>query len=212
MSQPTKTHHRPQTEQERFWQGSFGAEYTERNQIAIEDRQPFFTRILQKTLGVTSICELGANRGHNLRALQALSPNFQLTGVELNPQAHQILSGLEGIQAVHSAIQDFNPNQQFDLVFTSGVLIHINPDDLPAVYRKMAQLSRRYVLINEYYNPTPVEISYRGHDCKLFKRDFGGEFWDANPDTIKLVDYGFSWRRVEPTWDDATWWLFERTV
>jgi pseudaminic acid biosynthesis-associated methylase len=122
----------------------------------------------------------------------------------------------QGIQATHSSIQDFESDREFDLVFTCGVLIHLNPSNLSGVYKKMAALSRRYILINEYYNPTPLEISYRGHSGKLFKRDFGGEFLDCLNGTpsateqIRLVDYGFLWQRVHPAWDNTTWWLFEK--
>jgi len=201
---------RPMTEQERFWAGDFGDEYTDRNAIKPEQRRPFFEAMLQKTTDVTSICELGANRGHNLLAIQSIDPKYQLTGVELNEAAFGHLSGHGGLQAIRAAIQDVALPHPQDLVFTCGVLIHLNPEDLPAVYRKMAALSGRYVLINEYFNPTPVEISYRGHAGKLFKRDFGGEFLDANPSQFTLVDYGFLWQREEPAWDNTTWWLFER--
>lgn len=202
---------RPVTDQEQFWAGSFGDAYTDRNAVSPAQRSPFFQQILDKVEGVTSICELGANRGHNLLAIQSVNNVYQLTGVELNESAFGILSGHPGIQAIHGSIQDvpLAPNA-FDLVFTCGVLIHLNPEDLLAVYRKMAAVARRYVLLNEYFNPVPTEITYRGHAAKLFKRDFGGEFMDVNAGQFKLVDYGFLWQRVEPAWDNTTWWLFEK--
>ena len=205
------TKHRVETPQESFWSGAFGAEYTQRNAIDFELRVPFFAEILQKTFGVRSICEMGANKGHNLGAIQALSPMYELTGVEINPVAFDLLKAIPRVTAINSAIQDFNPAAQFDLVFTCGVLIHLNPDDLPKVYEKMMSLSSRYILINEYFNPVPVEISYRGHSEKLFKRDFAGELMDQYPNQLRVVATGFLWKRVEPTWDDATWFLLEKT-
>ena len=56
-----------------------------------------------------------------------------------------------------------------------GVLIHINPDMLNNVYEKLYDSSDRYILVAEYYNPTPVNVSYRGYNDRLFKRDFAGE-------------------------------------
>jgi len=47
----------------------------------------------------------------------------------------------------------------------------------------MAVIADKYVLINEYFNPTPTEIVYRGHSAKLFKRDFAGEFLDSTEDS-----------------------------
>src|SRR5262249_42089560 len=130
---------------------------------------------------------------------------------ELNPQAVAVLKTQPGVQAVHAAILDFGaPEDSFDLVLTCGVLIHINPADLPAIYRKMLALSSRYILINEYFNPTPVALPYRGHEERLFKRDFGSEFLTTNEGHARVVDYGFLWQPMEPAWDNTTWWLFEK--
>lgn len=210
MSHPLSGQTRPATAQELFWQGEFGSEYTERNAISPEARQPFFARVLGKTFGVSRICELGANRGHNLAAIRKLSANYQLTGVELNPQAVTLLGEQEGIRAIRSSILDFDSAEPFDLVYTCGVLIHLNPDDLPAVYRKIFALSARYVLINEYFNPVPVSLDYRGYTDRLFKRDFGKEFLEATHHQARVADYGFLWQTVEPAWDNTTWWLFEK--
>lgn len=91
-----------------------------------------------------------------------------------------------------------------------GVLIHVNPDFLPKVYDKLVASARRYLLIAEYYNPSPVAIPYRGHKNRLFKRDFAGEIMDQHPE-MKLVDYGFTYRH-DPKFkhDDITWWLLKK--
>jgi spore coat polysaccharide biosynthesis protein SpsF len=53
-------------------------------------------------------------------------------------------------------------------------------------------------------------INYRGHKDRLFKRDFAGELMDKYPD-LKLVDYGFVWRRDNNfPQDDGTWFLLEK--
>jgi spore coat polysaccharide biosynthesis protein SpsF len=92
-----------------------------------------------------------------------------------------------------------------------GVLIHINPDMLGIVYEKLYQLFSHYILIAEYYNPTPVEVNYRGHSSKLFKRDFAGEMLDKYPD-LKLLDYGFIYYRDNNfPQGDTNWFLLEKT-
>jgi spore coat polysaccharide biosynthesis protein SpsF len=90
------------------------------------------------------------------------------------------------------------------------VLIHINPDSLPQVYDALYRAAGRYLLVCEYYNPSPVAINYRGHTDRLFKRDFCGEILDRHPD-LKLIDYGFVYRR-DPNvpQDDVTWFLIEK--
>lgn len=89
-------------------------------------------------------------------------------------------------------------------------MIHINPEQLSAIYKKLYHLSRRYILINEYYNPSPIAISYRNHQNKLFKRDFAGEMMDMFPD-LQLVAYNFIYHRdtIFPK-DDCTWFLLEK--
>ena len=90
------------------------------------------------------------------------------------------------------------------------MLIHINPEQLQEVYQKLYDATERYILLSEYYNPTPVEVLYRGNIGKLFKRDFAGELLDKFHD-LKLVDYGFIYHRdnIFPC-DDCTWFLLEK--
>lgn len=202
---------RAKTSQEIFWEGEFGQDYTERNRIVPQDRAPFFASILQKTHDVRSICELGANRGHNLRAIALLNDSYELTGVDVNQEAVAEMGSVKELKGVHSSIQDFCPQRQFDLVFTCGVLIHLCPDDLPFVYRKIYDLSSRYILINEYFNPSPVELNYRGHAQRLFKRDFGSEIIEANGGNLTVIDYGFLWQHMQPSWDNTTWFLLEKS-
>ncbi|MEB3295256.1 MAG: pseudaminic acid biosynthesis-associated methylase [Synechococcales bacterium] len=200
------------TEQETFWAGEFGNAYTDRNQVIPVQRQPFFAQILSQMEAVQTVCELGANRGHNLAAIAALNPQLQLTGVEINPIAWAALKQVCGESAIQTSIQDFYPQEPFDWVFTCGVLIHLNPDDLPRVYQKLYQLSNRYILINEYFNPTPVELNYRGNTGKLFKRDFAGEFLAAHGDRVRVVNYGFLWQVMHPSWDNTVWTLLEKVA
>jgi pseudaminic acid biosynthesis-associated methylase len=93
-----------------------------------------------------------------------------------------------------------------------GVLIHINPAELPQVYDKLVSATGRYLLVAEYYNPVPVDILYRGHSDRLFKRDFAGEIMDRHVQ-MKLLDYGFVYHR-DPQFpdDDFTWFLMEKCI
>lgn len=96
-----------------------------------------------------------------------------------------------------------------DLTFTAGVLIHINPEYLDNVYSNLVNGSNRYVLVAEYYNPAPTKINYRGHEDRLFKRDFAGDLIDNYG--LKLINYGFVYKR--DNWapqDDVTWFLLEK--
>lgn len=169
-----------------------------------------WSRALRSCGAVGSITEFGANIGLNLRALRSLLPNAELTGVEINAKAAQILREEGTIQVLEGSLFDTAPSAPSDLAFTYGVLIHVDPARLGTAYGQLAHGSRRYVVIAEYYNPVPTEVIYRGHSERLYKRDFAGEFLDAHSD-FELRDYGFAYHRdpVFPA-DDVTWFLMER--
>lgn len=201
------------TEQEAFWEGEFGNDYTRRNRGLnwVAANTAFFTKVLDRTQNIQTVLELGANIGMNLMALRALLPEAKLSAVEINRSAAAELNvNINEVTLYLTSILEFQPIATWNLVFTKGVLIHINPEKLPIVYEQMYRSSSRYVLIAEYYNPTPTEVAYRGHTGKLFKRDFAGEILDQYSD-LQLIDYGFFYHR-DPNFpqDDITWFLMEK--
>jgi spore coat polysaccharide biosynthesis protein SpsF len=202
------------TEQEDFWAGQFGDEYTQRNVGAqwVASNIALFAKVLARTEKVGSVLELGANLGLNLQALRQLLPEADFSAVEINARAVSQLKKLGGITVHHASILDFLPSEPADLVLIKGVLIHLNPDKLPQVYDLMHAASSRYICLAEYYNPSPVAIPYRGHPDRLFKRDFAGELLKRHPD-LRLVDYGFVYHG-DPNHpqDDLTWFLLEKPI
>ncbi len=199
------------TEQEAFWAGQFGDEYIDRNaaeQLLIANVS-LFSQILRRADPISSLIEFGANIGMNLQAMKRLLPDCQLDGVEINPKATEILRQTGFVNVYEESILQFAAPKQYDMSFIKGVLIHINPEHLEAVYERLYQASRQYICVIEYYNPTPVSLAYRGHQERLFKRDFAGEILDRYND-LRLVDYGFIYRRDRFPQDDLTWFLLEK--
>ena len=200
------------TDQESFWAGSFGDEYVERNksQALLASNLAFWSKILANVGPVTSVLELGANIGMNLMALDLLFPGIEMEAVEINDYAAKELSSWGKAKVHNCSIFDYSPDKKFDLVLTKGVLIHLNPDCLSDVYSLVDRASSRLVCLAEYYNPTPVEIPYRGHEGKLFKRDFAGDFLDQCKN-FSLTDYGFVYKK-DPSFsqDDITWFLLKK--
>lgn len=203
------------TPQEEFWAGDFGTEYIGRNRL--EDMAParlsLFSKILARTTNVNSVLEFGANIGSNLYAIHQLLPKAEIKAVEINPTA---VATLKSYPWMKSAVEGSFTSQNFvneaDFTFTSGVLIHLNPDVLPKAYENLYKGSRKYVMVCEYYNPAPVTVPYRNHQDRLFKRDFAGEMMDTYKD-LELIDYGFAYRR-DPNYpmDDLTWFLMKKKV
>lgn len=200
------------TEQEEFWAGEFGNDYVERNksQELLSTKLALFSKILQSTEKIDSCLELGANIGLNLRAIGLLLPKIKMTAVEINKNAAEECRKNPQVTVYEQSILDFSSSEKWDMTFTAGVLIHLNPDELNKVYDILYNNSNRYILVSEYYNPSPVEVEYRGNSQKLFKRDFAGEIMNRFSD-LKLIDYGFIYHRdnVFPG-DDLTWFLMEK--
>lgn len=201
------------TPQEEFWAGSFGDEYIDRNQSnqIVAANTALFSKILWRTSNVQSVIEFGSNIGLNLIAIRQLLPDAELSAIEINEKAISILKKRDHIKKIyHESILDFDCDYPREFVLIKGVLIHLNPEVLFQVYDKLYAASQKYICVAEYYNPNPVEIPYRGHTAKMFKRDFAGDLLDRFSD-LKLVDYGFVYHR-DPcfSFDDISWFLLEK--
>jgi len=212
MTSATSATSADRTPQEQLWAGEFGNDYIARNRdgALLDSNRALFAKVLSQTQGVTSAIEFGPNIGNNLRALRDLLPSVELHGVEINATAAAEVQTWGGATVEVASLLDFVPSRQWDLSFTKGVLIHLPPEALPDIYDKLVAASSRYVMVCEYYNPSPVEVAYRGHEHALFKRDFAGEILDAHPE-LQLVDYGFTYHRdPHHPLDDSTWFLMEK--
>jgi pseudaminic acid biosynthesis-associated methylase len=201
------------TPQEGFWAGEFGKEYIGRNigEDAVTSNVVLFANMLKCAPGIRSILELGCNVGVNLEALQRIDSRFELTGVEINEKAATIARAKNMADIRQGTIvEKLVLDRTFDLTFSKTVLIHIPPERLTDVYDNLYRLSKRYILVCEYYNPTPVTVNYRGHTDRLFKRDFAGELIDRY--SLRLVNYGFVYHREDylRAQDDITWFLLEK--
>lgn len=199
------------TEQEAFWAGEFGSNYIDRNnsEELLFSKVAMWSNILRSANSITSVKELGCNIGLNLLALNKLNPKLRLSGIEINAEAAKQAKELNIAEVINETILEEIAGEKSDLTFTVGVLIHINPKKLKSVYDNLVNKSNRYIMVAEYYNPSPVNISYRGNEETLFKRDFAGELMEQYG--LKLIDYGFIYKR--DNWapqDDITWFLLEK--
>ena len=204
-----------QTEQEKFWAGEFGDAYVDRNrdQNIVASNISLFSKIFSRTRGVSSVLELGANIGLNLQAIKVLKPGILMTAIEINKKAADRLKQdfvNKELTVYEQSILTYEPRLKFDFVLIRGVLIHMNPIVLQDVYEILYKSTAKYICIAEYYNPTPTEVTYRGHAERLFKRDFAGEMLDKYP-SLALQDYGFVYHRDNNfLQDDITWFLLEK--
>ncbi len=205
------------TKQVDLWRSEFGSDYAERgnNRVSTEGQ-----RLLMRDWGkmlthaVTpapqSVLEVGCNIGRNLLALQHFIG--EVHGVEPNPKACEIARNHPDLSnAKVSEGHGFDlpyGDASIDLVFTSGVLIHVAPDDLGRMVDEIVRVSRRYVLCLEYFSHQPEAIKYHDMEGFLFKRDFGKFYLERHPG-LRVLDYGFLWQELDSA-DNSNWWLFAK--
>ena len=197
---------------EHLWKYEFGDKYIKRTNTSkhLKSNIYFFNKIIKKKYKIKSIFEFGCNIGLNFEAIKNIDKKISLSGVEINEKAIKILNSKNIADVFHSSIKNFQTNKLYDLTFTKGVLIHIPPSELNSVYNKIYKFSKRYILIAEYYNPTPLDLNYRGFKKVLFKRDFAGEIMKKFKN-LRLIDYGFIYHK-DPNFplDDINWFLMEK--
>ena len=187
------------TQQEDFWAGDFGREYTDRNSRPLDEWNEFYRGIYGHTklemnaefIGElpreASILEVGCNTGMQLVGLQAAGFT-NLYGIELQgyavEKAREFVRGVNILQG--SGFDLPFKDSYFDLVCTNGVLIHIAPADLPRIMGEMVRCSKRYIMGYEYYAPDTTAINYRGNEGFLWKTDFARVFLENYPE-LRLV-------------------------
>lgn len=192
------------TKQLNVWTGKFGEEYTDRNTQTTENLdQEYFeelgasatTLFDQALTGLTisSVLEIGCNIGNKLAVLHKLGYK-NLTGVE--PQQYAINRGKKlypFITFQQGTVFDLPyPNNSFDLVFTSDVLIHISPKHLAKALGEIVRASRRFVLGFEFYSDKPQKVVYRSHPDLLWRRDYKREYLKVFPNLSVVYEKKFN--------------------
>lgn len=195
-----------QTPQLALWRSDFGRAYTDRNDHEKPARVESWKRLLDGIVPERAL-EVGCNVGWNLAYLSRLGVK-ELFGVEPQPDAvARARERYPAFNVVHGTAFELPfRDEYFDLVFTSGVLIHIAPESLNGALDEIYRASRRYIVAIEY-DGVEQEVPYRGHAGALWKRDHGAAWFRRHSDLRRL-------RRIElgaaDGYDDCTAHLFEK--
>jgi pseudaminic acid biosynthesis-associated methylase len=189
------------TEQASKWSGAFGREYTDRNPRSLEEMEDLYIRnygltrtelnrrFLQDLDRSMRILEVGTNIGNQLLCLQKMGFGV-LYGIELQSYAVEISkSNCKNINIIQGDASDIPfKDGYFDMVFTSGVLIHISPKNSKDVLREIHRCTRKYIFGFEYYSNEMKEISYRGNSDLLWKGDFSRRYLDLFDDLVLVKE------------------------
>jgi pseudaminic acid biosynthesis-associated methylase len=188
-----------QTHQMNVWSDRFGREYTNRNIFTVEELNKDYlecfglSRVEMNTVFLgglplsTRILEIGCNVGNQLRCLKHMG--FEnLYGLEVQWYAVNKAKDLTpGTNILQGSTFDIPFRDGFfDLVFTSGLLIHISPNDIRNALSEIRRCTRKYIWGFEYFADSYTEVKYRGYESLLWKTDFAKYCVDTFSD-LRLV-------------------------
>ena len=208
-----------------LWGSDFGDAYQRRNGSSwpsIKNRSRLFGDIFQAMENAnkanpspqpfpTSVIEVGGGCGDNLRAIDMIYERsrqpIRLMSCDPNEAARKAMADVATVMPGDLSALPYGDDAA-DLVFTSGVLIHVPPADLPRAMAEIYRVAKRWILSIEYFNNVPEEIKYRDRDGMMWRCDWG-EAWLAQFPTLKPIGNGFCWKRTTGL-DNVHWNLFEK--
>jgi pseudaminic acid biosynthesis-associated methylase len=188
-----------ETAQKRRWTGDFGRDYTDRNTLGRAQldslyqtnygipRSQLNETFLREIPRDARILEVGCNSGNQLLLLQEMG-FWNLWGAEVQSYALELAEArVQGVHLSQASVLDLPyEDGDFDLVFTSGVLIHISPANLPRALDEIRRCAKTWIWGLEYYAPEVTQVNYRGHDDLLWKMDYVKRYLDRFGD-LELV-------------------------
>lgn len=166
----------------KFWKGDFGNEFAKRNS---GDYDKHYKKLFGFTITELNkkflveikndirILEIGCNQGKQLAILEKMGFT-NLWGIDINTTIlnNEAKKNTQWNVVEGSAFDIPFKDNFFEMVFTSGILIHIHPDDYDKIFDEMYRVTKRYVWCFEYFSENCQEIEYRGNKNKLWKNNF----------------------------------------
>jgi len=181
------------------WMEDFGKKYTNRNALTLDEmnemyrknfgmsREDLNNKFIDEMNQSIKILEVGSNIGNQLILLQKMGFK-NLYGIEINSYAVELSKQrTKDINIIQGSAFDipFRDNY-FDLIFTSGLLIHIAPPDIEIVIQEIHRCAKEYIWGFEYYSDKYTEIVYRKKKNLLWKANFSKMYLDLFGD-LELV-------------------------
>jgi SAM-dependent methyltransferase len=149
----------PATAHDEFWSGIVG--YHEHLPAPAQDAvaQRVSGWLARDVLGPAgeSFLELGCGAGRNLIALHEVDEDLHLAGIDLNKAAvAHARRFLPSADVGTGSLYDVSgrPEASVDVVFTSGVLMHVPHDRVTGVVLEMHRIARRAVVHFELHGPS----------------------------------------------------------
>jgi len=159
-------------------------------------RSLWFTNQL-KNYNFDSIFEVGYFSGRNLKYICDKFKNIHVSGLEINKKAVGFArEKLKNLDLLSMNLHNMDSIlRKYDIVFSSGVLIHIPPDDLKSVVKKMIGLSSKYIMHIESIGETAVSAgpkhlnpTYKVSDQVQWIVDLQKIYTELGFDAVKIIN------------------------
>lgn len=109
-----------------------------------KDKKVKIKSILSNLKDVKSIIEFGSGQGELTKLLLEVFPEAKITCVDINRWYLKHLP--EGVELVNKDILEYETKEKYDLVISSHLLLHIEPEYLESVWEKMESLSKKHLI------------------------------------------------------------------
>ena len=167
-----------------YWRNRGGGYYDElKNQTASEKsllktQEEHVLKLFQGKK-FNSILEVGCGFGRYTKILYSLFKPEKYLALDISKEqienAKKYVNN-EKIEFQCSKIQDFNSDQNFDLVFASEIVMHINFEDIEEVIKKLSMFCKGSIVTIDLFEKDKIGSSSKGycfvHDySKLFEKN-----------------------------------------
>lgn len=133
------------SKQSKIWQelgGIFSDKYWSYNNIRGQQMVDYF-----KDKDVKSFFEIGCNSGRNLYYISKNLSGKEMSGIEISSRAAEdARKHLPDATIYNEDIHLATISKTYDVVYTGGVLMHIEPNLISDVLKKCLSLSNKYVI------------------------------------------------------------------
>ncbi|AXX88357.1 methyltransferase [Malaciobacter marinus] len=192
--------------QRQTWEDEFGKEYLQRNIYTPKHLDEFYenrytlsrtdlnNRFLKNINKDAKILEVGTNIGNQLLHLQSMGFK-NLYGIEIQERAINFAKKrADNLNIIKGDALDIPfKDAYFDLVFTSGVLIHISPDNINFAIDEIYRVTNSYIWGFEYYAKEYTDLMYQGNKNLMWKADFMKLYKERKKDLVKLDELKVSY-------------------
>jgi hypothetical protein len=144
-----------------------------------------------------SIFEVGYFSGRNIKYLHDVFDSVYISGLEINKKAVRFArQKLPDLELLSMNLHDMNSiDKKYDVVFSSGVLIHVPPEDLKGAVEKMIGISNKYVMHIESIGnnevtagPKHLNPTYKISGQTQWAPDLLAIYKDLGYNNIRVVD------------------------